>query len=31
VFNAPGVGLFNASVREKTDANVIRAGVNFRF
>jgi outer membrane immunogenic protein len=30
-FTAPGVSLFNASVREKTDANLIRAGVNFRF
>jgi outer membrane immunogenic protein len=31
VFNAPGVGLDNASVREKTDANIMRAGFNFRF
>ena len=30
-FNAPGVSLFNADVREKTDANLMRAGVNFRF
>ncbi|HLZ83899.1 MAG TPA: outer membrane beta-barrel protein [Caulobacteraceae bacterium] len=30
-FNAPGVGLFNADVREKTNANVMRAGFNFRF
>jgi len=31
VFNAPGVSLNNADVRENTDANVIRAGLNFRF
>jgi len=31
VFNAPGFGLYNADVREKTDANVMRAGFNFRF
>lgn len=30
-FTAPGATLFNASLREKTDANLIRAGVNFRF
>jgi outer membrane immunogenic protein len=27
----PGVGLYNASVSEQADANLIRAGVNFRF
>ena len=27
----PDAGLFNAQVREKTDANLIRAGFNFRF
>jgi outer membrane immunogenic protein len=30
-FSAPGVSLSNASVRENTDANLIRAGLNFRF
>jgi len=29
--NAPGVGLYNADIREKTDANLIRAGLNYRF
>jgi outer membrane immunogenic protein len=30
-FNAPAVGLFNADVREKTNANVVRVGLNYRF
>jgi outer membrane immunogenic protein len=30
-FSAPGVNLFNASERVKTNANLIRAGLNFRF
>jgi outer membrane immunogenic protein len=30
-FAAPGASLYNASVLEKTDANLIRAGLNFRF
>jgi outer membrane immunogenic protein len=28
---APGFSLDNASIREKTDANLIRAGLNYRF
>jgi outer membrane immunogenic protein len=31
LINAPDVGLYNADLREKTDANLIQAGVNFRF
>ncbi|MDB5480463.1 MAG: porin family protein [Caulobacteraceae bacterium] len=30
-FNAPGVPLYNASLREQTNANVVRAGLNYRF
>lgn len=30
-FSAPGATLDNANLREKTDANLIRAGLNFRF
>jgi outer membrane immunogenic protein len=30
-FNAPGLGLFNADVRENTNANVVRVGLNYRF
>jgi len=30
-FNAPGISLYNASLREQTNANVVRAGLNFRF
>ena len=30
-FTAPGVTLYNASVGEKTDANVVRVGLNYRF
>ena len=31
LFTAPGVTLYNASVGEKTDANVVRVGLNYRF
>jgi outer membrane immunogenic protein len=30
-FSAPAVGLFNANLREQTNANVVRAGLNYRF
>jgi outer membrane immunogenic protein len=30
-FNAPGVPLFNASLKEQATANVVRAGLNYRF
>lgn len=30
-FNAPGVPLFNANLRENANANVVRAGLNYRF
>jgi len=30
-FNAPAIGLFNANLREQTNANVVRAGLNYRF
>ena len=29
--SVPGAGLFNANIMEKTNANVVRAGLNFRF
>jgi outer membrane immunogenic protein len=30
-FNTPGGAVYNASLREQTNANVVRAGLNFRF
>ncbi len=30
-FSAPAAGFFNANVREDTNANVVRAGLNYRF
>jgi outer membrane immunogenic protein len=30
-FNAPAAGVFNANLREQTNANVVRAGLNYRF
>jgi len=30
-FSAPGANLYNASVAEKTTANVVRVGVNYKF
>jgi outer membrane immunogenic protein len=30
-FSAPAAGLFNANIMENTNANVVRAGLNYRF